>query len=77
MEKNIYFEGWRKSNDKLPGQHFVGWWPEKNAAQNKPIYVGLKAGREAARAREEAVKALEGGTDDESTHSPSVLQESK
>eukprot|EP01084_Bolivina_argentea_P299804 516836_1 len=21
-EKNVYFEGWRKSDDKLPGQHF-------------------------------------------------------
>ncbi len=75
-EKNVYFEAWRKSNDKLPGQHFVGWWPE-NAAHNKSVYVGLKAGREAALAREEAVKALEGGADDESTRSPSVLQESK
>ncbi len=75
-EKNVYFEDWRKSDDKLPGQHFVGWRPEK-AAHNRSIYVGLKAGREAAQAREEALKTLENGADDESTpHSPSVLQDS-
>ncbi len=54
----------------------MGWRPEE-AAHNRPIYVGLKAGREAARTREEAVKALESSADDEPTHSPSALQKSK
>ncbi len=54
----------------------MGWRPE-NAAHNRSVYVGLKAGREAAQAREEALKTLNNGTDDESTsRSPSGLQDS-